>query len=585
MATLEKSPSEVDKCDFFLQGTAKNLADRLYGPQGPPAGTSLTHLEAIADRLTRSLRKRFLDLVLARQSAAFHDALPADLRLCSSCGRDTVACDPEPRLVHSRAGVIEWLEPQRYCGRCRKAFFPQSKSLGIDLGHYSPSLLNLICYAGANKPSFREASLDLDKIGNVSVHEKQVERLSKRIGAERLAERDAEVVRFLALPLAQRCDSVPDGVPAPAQEQVAVIMADAGMLQLRDADTSAVSVAAEHGSAPPPDPADELVDTLPLANDDGHDQDQDDPDQEQAPAGRHWHEDKVGLVLTMRSSVCQSDPCPDVPKTFVDADRVGKIVRGLKKAAPLKEDDEAATADAEPSQEPARDEAVEYEGPQLQRRRVVASRRSWPSFGPLLAMAAWRAGFAQASRKAFVADGARAIWRLWRARFSSYVPILDFIHALSYVYTAAKAVGEDAVAGWVLYAEWIQQVWQGQVSAVIATLETWQQQHGVPDQAATETSPRQVVNKALNYLRNNHTKMKYDEYRKQGLPIVSSLVESMVKQIGRRVKGTEKFWGEAGAEAILQLRADYLSDGDVLGQFWQRRQAAATGQRSYRTTT
>jgi hypothetical protein len=66
------------------------------------------------------------------------------------------------------------------------------------------------------------------------------------------------------------------------------------------------------------------------------------------------------------------------------------------------------------------------------------------------------------------------------------------------------------------------------------------------------------------------------------LPIVSSLVESMVKQISRRVKGTEKFWTDEGAEAILQLRADYLSDGDVMTHFWQRRQEAATGQRCYR---
>jgi hypothetical protein len=92
-----------------------------------------------------------------------------------------------------------------------------------------------------------------------------------------------------------------------------------------------------------------------------------------------------------------------------------------------------------------------------------------------------------------------------------------------------------------------------------------------------------VVAKALTYLRNNESRMKYAEYRKQGLPIVSSLVESMVKQISRRVKGTEKFWGEEGAEALLQLRADYLSDGDVMGHFWQRRQAKATGQRYYRS--
>jgi hypothetical protein len=48
------------------------------------------------------------------------------------------------------------------------------------------------------------------------------------------------------------------------------------------------------------------------------------------------------------------------------------------------------------------------------------------------------------------------------------------------------------------------------------------------------------------------------------------------------VKGSEKFWSEAGSEAVLQLRADQLSDGAILADFWERRQAAATGQRRYR---
>src|SRR5262245_16695595 len=132
MATLEKKLPEVEKCHGLLQGAAKNLADRCYGPQGPPPGTPLAHLEAIADRLTRSVRKHFLDVLLSRQSAALHQALPADLRLCPACGRDTLPRDPEPRVLHTHAGLIEWLEPQRYCSRCRKAFFPQSQSLGID---------------------------------------------------------------------------------------------------------------------------------------------------------------------------------------------------------------------------------------------------------------------------------------------------------------------------------------------------------------------------------------------------------------------------------------------------------------------
>ena len=69
--------------------------------------------------------------------------------------------------------------------------------------------------------------------------------------------------------------------------------------------------------------------------------------------------------------------------------------------------------------------------------------------------------------------------------------------------------------------------------------------------------------------------MRYDDYRRQGLPIMTSAVESVIKQINRRVKGSEKFWSEPGAEAILQLRADYLSETETMSRFWSAREAQA----------
>jgi hypothetical protein len=552
MVNAEKAPREVDNCRHLLQGVAKNLADRCYGPDGPAWGAPFSALEDVALRLAQSVRKAFLDLALSRQAGAFLRNPPAPLCLCPACGRDTQAKGPEPRLLLCRAAAVEWLEPHRHCGKCRKAFFPQSKALGIDAaGHYSTSVLDLVCYAGANKPSFREASGDLGRFSGLAVHEKQVERLCKRIGAERVAERDERLARFLALPLSQRKDGAPDDVRPPGDGQVAVVMTDAGMLQLRD----------DEGRSA----ADET------AEEEGHDADE-------KPSGRHWHEKKVGLVLLMHSDRSEADPCPEIPDTFVDAQRVGEIVRGLKKSAALQAEDQQQ---AEGQTERAEGQEA-YEGPKLEKRQVVASRQSWPVFGALLASAAWLAGFAQAPRKAFVADGAKAIWGVWQARFSAYVPILDFIHAMSYVYAAAKAAGEQAGDGWRSYAEWIRWTWQGKVGLVIEKLKEWQRANGEPGKGETETSVRWVVGRALGYLENNKERMKYDEYRKQGLPIVSSLMESMVKQVGRRVKGTEKFWTDEGAEAILQLRADYLSDGDVMARFWQRRQATATGQRSYR---
>ncbi len=76
--------------------------------------------------------------------------------------------------------------------------------------------------------------------------------------------------------------------------------------------------------------------------------------------------------------------------------------------------------------------------------------------------------------------------------------------------------------------------------------------------------------------------MPYAAYRTQGLPRRSSHVERTSKPINYRVKGTEKCWTEEGAEALWPWRADYLSDDEPLEAFWQRRQAAATGQRRYR---
>ena len=75
---------------------------------------------------------------------------------------------------------------------------------------------------------------------------------------------------------------------------------------------------------------------------------------------------------------------------------------------------------------------------------------------------------------------------------------------------------------------------------------------------------------ALGYVRNNRERMDYPRYRLLGLPICSSAVESTIKQVNRRVKGTEKFWLEGGAEAILQLRAAHLCDDDTVARNWSR---------------
>lgn len=426
--------------------------------------------------------------------------------------------------------------------------------MGIDRSELSPALQRKIVYAGTNSASFAQGSADVAELMDFAVDPKQIERVTERIGAERCAQRDAQVASYKTLPLMERKDK-PAGVVAPA---VAVVGADGGRLQIRsDRAASASSVVAE---ALPPD--------------DKH-------------GGTHWREDKIGVLMTMTSAEQASDPCPQVPSAFVDPTRIVKLARELKtkKSASVESAQHECARETdtpEEAEEVLRNEGrkVAWEPPEVEAKDLTATRQPWPVFGPMLAQRAWQLGFFQAARRAFVGDGAENVWTLWRSHFSSFVPILDIIHAISYLFAAALA-GRPFAEGWPCYVCWITWVWQGEVEKVIAELAQRQVELGSPQEGDGETHPRVVVSTALGYLQNHKEKMRYPDYRRRGLPITSSYVESAVKQFNQRVKGTEKFWTEEGAEALLQLRADYLGTTDVFTGFWQDRQESATGQSNY----
>ncbi len=101
-----------------------------------------------------------------------------------------------------------------------------------------------------------------------------------------------------------------------------------------------------------------------------------------------------------------------------------------------------------------------------------------------------------------------------------------------------------------------------------------------PVEVGDDSDPQTIVVKVMTYLRNNAGRMDYPEYRRQGLPITSCLVESLIKQFNQRVKGSEKFWSRPqNAEAILQVRAALLSDDDRLAEHIRARPGRATRRR------
>jgi hypothetical protein len=430
-----------------------------------------------------------------------------------------------------------------------------------------------IVYAGVSNPSFTKASENILELASVAIPAKQVERVTKGIGLERCAERDDAVAAYLELPLVER-KAIPPGVTPPP---VAVVGTDGGRIQILDRS----AVAAAKGTVPA-EPAGTAAPTEAITVQ-SLDVNMGPPQPEGATdrGGRYWREDKIGLLMGMASTVATSDPCPQIPEGFLNPTRMGKLVRELRKGVPVTEEPADESKDLAAEQETLQSQPTPWKPPEVTEKRLLGSRQCWELFGPMVAAAAWAMGLFGSARRAFIGDGAENNWTVWRGYFSSFVPILDFIHALSYVHSAAHA-GGDRVTGWIRYRQWIAWVWEGKVDRVLEALRTRQAELGEPKEEDKETHPRTVVAKALTYLQNNQSRMQYAEYRRQGLPITSSYVESAVKQFNQRAKGTEKFWSEEGAEAILQLRGDYLSEDQPLNPFWERRQAQTSGQRPYR---
>jgi hypothetical protein len=221
-------------------------------------------------------------------------------------------------------------------------------------------------------------------------------------------------------------------------------------------------------------------------------------------------------------------------------------------------------------------------GPILERRCVVASRQNWEAFGPLLASQAWYRGFAAAARKVFLSDGSATIEKLQRTHFSQYTSVLDILHGLSYSLAAARAISSDEASAEQQYNAWAAKIWEGRVEDVIDELIVYGKKLGDPPPDARSDDAREIIRVSRVYYENHALRMNYPDYRCQGFPLTSSLVESTVKQVSRRVKGTEKYWSSAGGEAILRLRGEYLSDDKPMAAYWAQRSRQASGTRAYR---
>ena len=382
----------------------------------------------------------------------------------------------------------------------------------------------MIVEAAGKLPSFPNAAYALCLAG-VPISARHVERLTHEMGREMAQKRDEKAIQ-------RRRRQLPERVATPPQ--VAAVEIDGGRLRTRAAACGPGVHQAEN------------------------------------------KEDKIACLVSLQSDRHEQDPQPEPPESFTQPRRVQRLVREMK-GLPSEHPGEPAEAAevAEPASSEKKAPPVE-EWPRPLVRTCVASMRRAKLFGRMVAAEAQERAFYRATRRAFLGDGLAYNWTIQKAYFPDFEAIVDFLHVLCYLYLAAWATGGEQARRWSLYLAWLRACWQGRVNEVIDELHTWQDRLGKPldDAELNAFDPRLLVAEALRYLHNNQQRMDYPRYRQEGLPITSSLVESLVGQFNSRVKARNKFWnrGEGdGAETILQIRAAVLSEDDRLSRHFAER--------------
>jgi len=301
--------------------------------------------------------------------------------------------------------------------------------------------------------------------------------------------------------------------------------------------------------------------------------------------GKGWNETKNAILVSASSETSETDPQPDPPACFLSSKHVAKLTESAQTKENVGENDDLPHAQSPQPKTKAKRKSKQPRPPHKPKRllrTVLSSLKSSQEFGVQMEREARRRRFFEAPRQAFVGDGLPCNWAIHAAHFRDFTPILDFTHAVTYLFGAAQLCSRQKEEAWSVYVRWMTSTWRGNVSHVIGELREHQQRLGLPPEDAAADDPREQLRLVIGYLENNRKRMRYDAYRRRGLPTTSAWMESAVKEVNYRVKGTEMFWNNpTGAEAILQIRAAALSDDGRLARFLARRPGSPTLRRPH----
>jgi len=187
-------------------------------------------------------------------------------------------------------------------------------------------------------------------------------------------------------------------------------------------------------------------------------------------------------------------------------------------------------------------------------------------FGKRLYVEAWKRGWSQADKKVVIGDGAEWIWNIADQHFPGTVQIIDIFHARQHLWDIARALhplDHPTQQRWVLRHQ--PKLDYGQIEKLTAYL----------DSRLADATPAQheILRVETAYFDKNKDRMRYPEFRAQGLFIGSGVIEAGCKTlIGARLKQSGMFWSVEGANAIIALRCCQINNR--FQDYWDHRRTA-----------
>jgi hypothetical protein len=244
----------------------------------------------------------------------------------------------------------------------------------------SPAVEAKVSSASTRNRSYEEASADLRDLAELDISAKRCERITQRIGRERLREREARRVEFDRRTLPEQKLGVPADAPQNGWEgRVAAAIVDGGRAQMRD----------ERWGTP----------------------------KEPGERRNWWREPKIACLTTFQSRESAEDPLPEIPACLLDPLFVIPRVLEMKRTRAGTGSEEKPSVSAAAMQSAVPASKPERWSPPPLVQSVVGTLGPYEDLGRLTEAEAWHRGFAVAPRKVFLGDGLPANWRMQRERF------------------------------------------------------------------------------------------------------------------------------------------------------------------------